>query len=245
MLQIRKVTRAIVNNLLGVVGLQVVRRRLPVAGYEEYIQEALEGVEHPLVLDIGANEGQSAVQILEVRPDAEIHSFEPSPEIYERLRNKIHAPGFKAHNLALGEANGVGKFHLFPASQTNSFLEPAAGTAQVAPYLNRGFETIEVPVRRLDDYLQEHQLLRQIDYLKIDAQGFENRVLRGAPVALRRTRYLMIEVNFNQVYKGSCLVDEICYLLYGHGFRLQKTVGYLIGERLDELLSSDFFFVRG
>ena len=69
-------------------------------------------------------------------------------------------------------------------------------------------------------------------------------MLRGAAAALRRTRYVMVEANFNPVYEGSCLVDTLCHLLYVQGFRLTGTVGYLLGEDIDELLSADFLFER-
>jgi hypothetical protein len=62
---------------------------------------------------------------------------------------------------------------------------------------------------------------------------------------MSRVRFIMAEVQFNPVYKDSCRVDELCYLLYGAGFRLVRTIGYLPGHELDQLVSSDFFFSRG
>jgi hypothetical protein len=76
----------------------------------------------------------------------------------------------------------------------------------------------------------------------MDVQGYEDPVLKGATQALRRTRFLLIEVTFTPVYQGACLVDQLCHNHYGAAFRLARTVVYPPGTDVDQLVSSDFFF---
>ena len=240
----RSLARASINSSLRPFGLRIGRHRPSGPGYEQYLRRALSGVDRPIVLDIGANTGQSALQFFQVCPKAEVHSFEPSPEAFGEMIAKVHGPGFHAHNLAIGECDGVVAFHQFAQSQTASCLGPAHGVAEYAPYLVERTGSVEVPVRRLDTILPTLGIHGVIDYMKIDVQGYEDRVLRGGANALRRTRYVMVEANFSPVYEGSCLVDTLCHLLYEQGFRLRGTVGYLLGDNIDELLSADFLFER-
>jgi FkbM family methyltransferase len=196
-----------------------------------------------VILDIGANDGQSARQFLEIRPDAEVHSFEPLRESFQRLTDAICAKGFHAHNIAIGEFDGVTVFHQFEQSQTASCLRAAPGMTAYAPYLAER-RSVEVPIHRLDTIVPTLGIRGPIDYMKIDVQGYEDRVIRGACQTLARTRCVMVEANFNAVYEGACLIDTLCHLLNSHGFRLVGTIGYLLGQDIDELVSADLAFER-
>lgn len=240
----RSFTRTAINAALRPLGLQIGRHRPGGPGYDEYLRRAVGGVSKPVMLDIGANTGQSARQFLRVSPDAEVHSFEPSVDAFREMVSSVKSPGFHAYNIAIGDVDGVTAFHQFAQSQTASCLPAAPGTGAYAPYLVNSAGTLEVPVRRLDTLLPSLGIAGAIDYMKIDVQGYEDRVLRGATDTLARTRFVMVEANFNAVYAGSCLVDTLCHLLYVRGFRLRGTVGYLLGEDIDELLSADFLFER-
>jgi FkbM family methyltransferase len=146
-------------------------------------------------------------------------------------------------NAALGEHNEEMNFNVYDGSVTDSLLQSSAGVDDVNPQLMKLRKTVKVPVMRLDDLLEERGLAdKTIDLLKIDVQGFEDRVLRGAMQALDRAQYALVEVNLNPVYKESCLVDQVCHLLYGKGFRLQKALGMLMAEKVYRPISSDFLF---
>ena len=177
-------------------------------------------------------------------PKAEVVSFEPTPESFRRVEELRTKYNFTAVNAAVGADNGSMDFYLNSNSATNSLLEMDRHAACLDPLARQKPQQIKVPVVRLDDYLAEHNLERPIDYLKLDVQGFENRVLQGAVRTLPRVRFIMVEAQFNPVYEGSCRVDELCYLLYGAGFRLVRTIGYLAGHEVNQLVSSDFFFAR-
>jgi FkbM family methyltransferase len=237
----RTLFRNVVNRVLSPFSLRIGRLRSPSAGYKVSLRDAFEGVRVPLVIDVGANTGQAAMEILVARPEAEIYSFEPFPDAYRRLQQNLPSH-CHAYNVGLGDSDGERELHAFPNSQTNSFLPGANGIDKVAPYLINQIGCVRVPVRRLDGFLDEIGVVRAIDYLKIDVQGFEDRVLDGAREVLKRTRHAMIEVTFNSVYLGGCLVDEICHRMHESGFKLIRSIGYLPGEHVDDLVSADFFF---
>jgi FkbM family methyltransferase len=70
------------------------------------------------------------------------------------------------------------------------------------------FEAGTVRVRTLDALCEEHGF-PDVDLLKIDVQGYEDRVLRGASITLSHTRRLIIEVEYVSVYEGQTLVEGI------------------------------------
>ena len=137
-------------------------------------------------MDIGANSGVYTVLAAAERPDIRCDSFEPVPHIYERLCEHIRLnhceDRCKAHNVALSDFVGTAKFHVpfvdFPSS---SSLNPTGF---------RGIHgrLIDVPVKTVDDVVAE----RKIDLIKIDVEGFEDRVLQGMGSLLERSRPVMI-----------------------------------------------------
>lgn len=241
----RRLIKAVLNGALRPFGLRLSHWRKPVDHlYVDSLREATQGVARPLVLDIGAHGGQTTTLILDHVPQAEVIAFEPSREAYEKLERLAGIRHFRAVNLALGERNGAAVFNVYRHSMSNSLLKPSSGSAELGPELESGARAVQVPMRRLDDWLREEQIVRPVDYLKLDVQGYEDRVLQGAEETLSRTRFILAEVAFNRVYESSCMVDDVCYLLKNHGFRLVRSIGYLPGADVDQLVSADFFFTK-
>jgi hypothetical protein len=70
--------------------------------------------------------------------------------------------------------------------------------------------TVTVPVRQLDEFTADSD---PVDLLKIDVQGFERQVLRGASATLERTRAILIELNFQAHYDGEDSFADLSNLL--------------------------------
>lgn len=233
------------NGLLGAVGLQIGRRRAaPDADYEASLREALGESDAPLVVDVGAHHGGAIQAVLALRAAARIVAIEPAPDSFGVLRERWEPRGVRCVHAAAGADSGEMDFHLYGGDMTHSALPPETGVSAGVGWLGDIRRTIRVPVRRLDDVLGELAPEGPVHFLKIDVQGFEDRVLRGAPKTLDRTRSVLIEVHFNRVYAGSCLADDVCVLLRERGFRLRRSIGCLLSDSIQRPISSDFFFVR-
>ncbi len=241
----KEFVKGLVNGALRPFKLEVVHRRERVDYlYNACLYEALNGIERPFVLDIGAHHGETVKHILTHFPQAEVICFEPAPDafgILDGLREQLH---FTAINGALGEQNRMVDFYLYSNSFTNSLLPPDRSQEYLQPAMLKGHRVIQVPMHRLDDFLEERAMIRQVDYLKLDVQGFEGPVLRGGLKTLQRTRYILAEVNFNLVYQGSSLVDEVCYILVSEGFGMVRSLGFNPGDNNLQLVSCDLFFKR-
>ena len=170
----------------------------------------------PLVLDVGANTGQSVKRYRRAFPNSVIHSFEPSQRIFGRLKEFIKEWGeVTAWNVALGAEAGKQTFLENTHSDMSSFLELS----------NNGWGKIEerpvVEVWTVDKFLAD-QKIPFVDVLKSDTQGYELEVFKGAEQTFRRNGVglLYFEFIFSDMYKGLPRFDEMFRHLVDRGFLL-------------------------
>lgn len=139
----------------------------------------------PVVIDIGANAGQFCNAVKLFLPAAQVFSFEPDPEVFRQLeRNTAHLGGVRLYNLGVGDQAERLPFYVHELSAMSSFQQYDGVSYDPA-------QTKYLEVRRLDEVLPAGT---DIDLLKVDVEGFELKVLGGADEAIRRARYLLIEV---------------------------------------------------
>lgn len=142
-----------------------------------------------VVLDVGANIGWWTVPLARALAPSggRVIAFEPVPENLERLRWAIDANALHAHvevvPVALGEQPGELGMWL-KSSQTGA----SSGTAALVT--GDGPAHVRVPVHRLDDWAERHALAR-CDLIKLDIEGAELMMLRGAEAFVRRHRPLI------------------------------------------------------
>lgn len=183
----------------------------------------LQHVEHPVILDVGANVGQTLEKYARALPNARIHSIEPFPESFQRLSETATAtPRAVAYQMALGAEGGEADFHVNHAYHTrNSLLtRPENGRR----YYRQGSElpgTVRVSVVTLDDFCARAGIDR-IHLLKLDVQGAELQVLRGGHRLLENQAIDLIftEVMFVPHYENGPLFHDIHSVLREQGYSL-------------------------
>lgn len=147
---------------------------------------------HPFhnFVDVGANVGQSIEAMLRFRSDARIWAIEPNAEVHQQLSAKFQGnPRVDCSRLALGACEGRGTLHLTRTSST-SFLERGDGAPSVATDQIVAQQSVEVAT--LDAFCRRKGIER-IDYLKIDAEGSDLDVLRGAEHLLQSAKVFLVE----------------------------------------------------
>lgn len=154
------------------------------------------GQKRPLILfDVGGNVGQTIVSFLETFHEPGIYSFEPSPATFEVLQ-AAHGnnPRVRLENLALGDRERVQPFQVTKDHSVNDSLLEPVWDAQT--------KSVPVQVSTLDRYCQQ-QHIESIDYLKVDTQGYDLKVLEGGRdlLAERRIRAFSVELIFSPMYK--------------------------------------------
>jgi FkbM family methyltransferase len=139
-----------------------------------------------VVADIGANVGFYALEIAAaVGPSGRVLAFEPDPFNFHWLRSRCLGVGnVRSFPLALGDRAEDATLYISAYNRADNRVGQHQGEDHV--------EAHTVAVQTLDDVAADNQL-PAIDALKIDVQGFEQRVLRGARATLARVSWIWIE----------------------------------------------------
>jgi FkbM family methyltransferase len=164
-----------------------------------------------VIFDVGANVGQTAKTYRRLFPTADIWSFEPFPASYESLCRSLSDQRFHPVPLALSDEITSTTLNIGAASITNSLLRRETDTGK----------TIQIQTDTVDRFCSEHGI-SHIDILKVDVEGAENRVFRGAQGMFSRgaVRSVFVEVYFDPVYEGMPLMWDLHAQLGEVGFRL-------------------------
>lgn len=173
----------------------------------------------PVCIDVGANDGQTIELLTRIFGNPSIYAFEPSTEMYRRLESKRYGDRIKLIPAGLGEENTEKEFINYDNSVLSSFLplENHRQHFQQTEIKNKELVTI----RSLDTFVQTHNI-NQIHLLKIDTQGYDLNVLKGAKETLGKgmVDYVFVEINFAKLYAGQPDSWQIHDLLAEHGYQL-------------------------
>jgi FkbM family methyltransferase len=203
------------------------------------MQRLLGQEREPVIFDVGANIGQSIESFLQIRRKAKIHAFEPSQETFGELSEKYRGTSsLFLNNVALGSVAGTAEFVENTEPTMSSFLQPGAAT-----WWGEVKQRVEVKVRTVDDYCDENGV-DYIDILKLDTQGFDLEVMRGAGrlLAAQRIHLIYVEIIFSKMYRDLPRVDQIFGFLADRGFVL---VSFYDFHYQNELVSwGDALFVN-
>jgi len=216
---------------------------LAVDAYLQLDREWLRSLRIATVLDVGANVGQFAGIAHAVWPSASIFSFEPLPDCFDQLKAQMqNCPKFTAFNIALGDQAGDLSFERNAFSASSSFLKMADLHKTNYPHTSES-KVVSVRVERLDDKARELALEHPM-FVKIDVQGYENRVLLGGEQTIRRASALLIETSFEPLYEGQPLFGDLHRMLVGWGFRFAGAISQELSPIDGRILQADSLFVQ-
>ena len=210
-------------------GIKTALRRFFKIAPEDTLQKALQQVrsldEYAVVVDVGANSGQSARHFLKLFPRATIYCLEPDPRAFAELTRFAELePRVRPHNLALAERSEERQLNINAVSTTNSFLNvaPTAGLF-IDPGLLRQMGMCTVRTMTLPEFCSMVGI-EKIDLLKLDTQGFEDRILLGCKdwLAPSRIGVIKTEVLFMRHYENQAEADVVMRLLREKGFKLHS-----------------------
>lgn len=170
------------------------------------------------IVDVGANRGDWSDIVLCTLKPKRLISIEPNPIVYAELLQRFRScSAVTVLNLGTGSQAVELPFHITNGSQCASFLKPVSGICDIYGDLFIEEKTISIRVEKLDTILKE---IVEISLLKIDVQGYERAVLLGAIETLKKTNYVLIEVNFTQHYENDIQFFELDQIMSSHGFIL-------------------------
>jgi FkbM family methyltransferase len=134
-------------------------------------------------IDVGGNIGLFAHHLCEACPQGVVHSFEPRHDLLARLQKNLSAfTNFRSHNFALTDQETTLEVTLDP-SHGNSTVEHFTGA--------QGLKRQKIHAISLDAFVQR-QNLKRLDFLKIDVEGHEVKVLAGAQKTIQQLRPIIL-----------------------------------------------------
>lgn len=246
-MNIHNLAKSLVRKPLNALGLNLVRtpnlRTRQFTPTEETRFMWLTSFGLRTVFDVGAHAGEFARMIHKILPGVAIISFEPQAEPFERLQRDLSLiPNFRAFNCALGAETSTQAMHHNEYSPSSSLLPMAELHKESFPF-TKLVNDERVEVRRLDDVARE-MLAEEEILIKIDVQGYEEKVLLGGEDLVARSRLLIIEVSFKALYEGQPLFDDIYLHLRKRGFSYMGNFDQLLSPVDGSVLQADAIFIR-
>jgi FkbM family methyltransferase len=227
--------KRLIQKATRVVGLHL-GRYPPVDSLAYHLKTVFRELEIDCVLDVGAHEGEFAASLRDLDYTGQILSFEPVRASFEALtKARGWDRGWRGHNVALGAEEGELEMNISRGSVFNSFLKPAVDGTTRFRADTEVVRVEKVPVRRLesviDEVLAERPEARL--FLKVDTQGYDLQVVRGAGRRLDAIRALQTELAARSTYAGMPSLPEALRELNGLGFEL--TGMFPVARELDHL----------
>ena len=170
------------------------------------------------VFDVGAHDGGYGRELREHGYNGTIESFEPLSAPFQRLAKKASMDGnWHVNQIGLGITNCEASINVSSRPSSSSFLKMTATHEKASPGSEyQGVESVRIG--RLDSYSSPNDIKGSPTWLKVDVQGYEQKVLEGAGNVLREFAAIELELSLAPVYEGAPLIEEMISYLRQQGF---------------------------
>jgi FkbM family methyltransferase len=240
----------LLNRLLKIFGLRIQKRR---PSFDELIPKLIDS-KKPVIFDVGANKGQSIFRFKNIFKDSKIHAFEPIPKLYKHIKDNNKFNDVFLVNKALGKNEIVSELYLNNLGNygaMSSFKKLRKNSAYVEQYkiFNKNWNeindnSVSVKTTTLDKYVKSKKI-KSIDYLKIDVQGWESEVLKGAYDSLKKGIIKNIELEFiiADAYNGTASISDFDTILSKNKYKIIAINNY--GDTItDKNFSIDIIYSK-
>jgi FkbM family methyltransferase len=194
------------------------------------------------IIDVGANDGVWSNEMRKLFPKAQIYAFEPLKDCFEKLQSKFsNDSNFKAFNFALGDKNETTSIQRSAFHPSSSILKMAKLHKDLYPKSAKT-KTEQIKVRKLDSV--DQIILKPDILIKMDVQGFEDKVISGGQNILSNAKILIIETSFVTLYENQPLFDDIQKQLNALNFNYKGNCGEHFSNITKERVYEDSIFVN-
>jgi FkbM family methyltransferase len=190
---------------------------------------------HPrLAIDVGAYSGDWTLSLRHLFPETRVLMVEPQAARKERLQALTYAHnGVEFVPALLGPA----------AAKGVTFYHAETGSSVLRDSENGGAQSAAMEMTTLDAVIRGTEF-EHADFLKLDVQGYELEVLKGAEKSLASVEAVMMEVNLIAVYQGAPLVHDAVAYMAARGFRVYDVCTFFRRPYDNALWQMDMIFVR-
>lgn len=239
--------KGFIRKIFSILGYQVTKienasYRSSPYGYEPwFIDSVISKID--FVIDAGANRGTFTTK---VRVSAGKNSLpallvEPNPSLNSYLKQEF-SENATISSVALSDHKGSTEFEIAANDgNSSSILEMQASHLRNAPHA-KIVKKISVQTDTLDNLTENLTFKKAL--LKIDVQGAELLLLKGASNTLGRTAAILVEMSYLELYKNCALAHEVEEILFRHGYRLMAIEPIFLDKDTQFWLQADGYFVH-
>ena len=217
--------RKIIKKLVNKLGYNITRinKKIDLIDFEVLLSDKVNNL-NPIIFDVGGNSGQSIRKFKKIFNDPIIHSFEPNKDIFDvMVSNFKNDKKVFCNNCALGDKKEEKNFNITNMSGKSSFYKINSDTSRIKieKYKPSILKIEKVKIIKLDDYIEENNI-DYIDFIKIDAQLYEDKILEGSFKSLKdnKIKILQVEIIFNDYYEKYFTFSDIEKYLVSNNFRM-------------------------
>ena len=228
---IKKIIRNLIIKFFRLFGYIILKKMHKDYGFNTVLTKLISDT-HPLIFDIGAEDGSSCERYSRLFTKPILHVFEPRLEQFGIMKSKFNdKKNIYLNNVAVGSKKEIKIFNQIKGGGRSSFLKSTVD--------NLSDQTqIDVQVITIDEYVNKNNIKR-INLLKIDTQGYEDEVLKGAQETLKLNKIDIIETELilGNMYEKTLSFNEIENLIYAYGYKFFALVNHQnINQNSDNLI---------
>lgn len=186
----------------------------------DFLNKQVQKKERPVIFDVGANIGKYTKLVAEHIPSARIFSFEPNPNSFRTLTESVKALNNNNISVFNFGLSSVSDDKIMYSYKSDVGSTHTSVLHDVLTDLHRSEDNVEIKAQfaSLDQFCREHKI-DHIDFLKIDTEGHELEVLKGASSMLSEKKIDVIQFEFGECHVYSrVFVRDFYTLLPGYDF---------------------------
>ena len=222
--------KSILKKVFNYFGFNIIRNNKEInnVDFNDLLKQKISS--NPIIFDVGGNSGQSIIKFKKIFKNPIIHSFEPIESEYKKMKDMFGSDeNVFLNNFALGEKEELKEFNITAKSSNSSVNKGKTGTKWLKErskeHLNNSEDYIVkkeiVKISTIDKYCLEKKI-NQIDLIKIDTQGYEDKVLEGCKRTFEKdnVKAIITEVMFDNVYEKYFSFSDIEKHILPFNFRM-------------------------
>ncbi len=190
--------KKIIKKLFNMMGLEIMRRN-PNLALDTHLKYIISQQNIDLVIDVGANSGQFGKLMRDIGYRGKIISFEPTKKAFEKLKSNADN-NWDCYKIALGNEVGSKEIKVYALDLFSSFLNKTEYGLERFQSEVSNYDTELIDITTLDKFL-DGKIYNNI-FLKMDTQGYDLEVFKGALNVRKNIKMLMTEVAFHKIYDG-------------------------------------------
>ena len=197
------------------------------------------------IFDVGANEGQFVDEIRHYGYNGQILSFEPYIDAHKKiLENSKKDENWQIYKpIALGNKEAQNKIYISKNSVSSSILKIKDEHINNAPD-SKLISEQPIEEKKLEDIFNDFDLKNKNLFLKIDTQGYEFQILKGAEKILKEFKGIFVEVSLVELYEDQKNWLEIVEFIQSHGFKLWSVDRGFTNKKNGQTLQMDLCFFK-